>query len=90
MYLFQRVSVSTQFMLLDVVLYSAYYVHHSLLHVIIHFIFLFVVDKHDIEPSHRCMSTQRAQLSTTRLSTRRSEGGDGGVDGTLLVPCTPK
>lgn len=47
------------------------------------FYFPFVVDKHDIEPSHRCMRTQKAQLSANpsapRLSTSRSEGG--GVDG---------
>lgn len=74
-------SVSTRFLLLDLDLYSAAacYVHHSLLHVIIHFIFLFVVDKHDFEPSHRCMRTQKAQLSAVLsapwLSTSRSGGG---------------
>lgn len=49
-----------------------------------HFYFSFVVDKHDIEPSHRCMPTQKAQLNAippaSRLSTSLSEGG-GGVDG---------
>lgn len=41
-----------------------------------HFYFSFVVDKHDIEPSHRCMPTQKVQLNAIPLlSTSLSEGG---------------
>lgn len=73
-------SVSTQFTLLHVVLFCCCLLcssftaacHNS-------FYFPFVVDKHDIEPSHRCMCTQKAQLSAipsvSRLSTSRSGGG---------------